>query len=156
MTRKLYIQSQRGFSLLEIMAVVIIMAILGTVAAVGISAQIRNARIKTTQTQISTLETAIGLFEMQCGFMPTQLDDLIQAPTSRKCKGYPKEGYLGKKAIPLDAWNKDFNFDASGSRSGLGYDIWSDGIDGEEGTSDDVTSWETEAGGDEDLDDDDL
>lgn len=145
---------QKGFSLLEIMAVVIIMAILGTVAAVGVVGQIEKSRLRTTKTQISVLESAISLFEMECGFTPTTLDDLIQAPTSRKCKGYPKAGYLKKKAVPQDAWNNDFSYDPSGSKSGMSYDIWSNGKDGDEGTGDDVTSWDAESGEDEDLDED--
>lgn len=133
----------RAFSLLEIMAVMILLALLGGTAVVTYNAQVKKGKIRAAATQISTFDQAISLFELECGFFPTSLDDLIQAPTARRCKGYPEGGYIKKKSIPTDPWNTDYNYDPSGSRSGFGYDLWSNGPDGEEGTDDDVTSWDS-------------
>ncbi len=139
----------KGFTLVEIMAVMILIAILAATGVVGINAQVKKGKIRATKTQIATFDQAISLFELECGFFPTSLDDLIQAPTARRCKGYPKGGYMKKKSIPADPWGSDYQYDSSGSRSGFGYDLWSLGPDAEDGTDDDVTSWESDSGQDE-------
>ena len=135
-----------GFSVLEIMAVMILLTLLGGTAAVTYNAQVKKGRIRAAKTQIATFDQAISLFELDCGFFPTALDDLIHAPTSRRCKGYPDGGYIKKKEIPQDPWSENYNYDANGSRSGFGYDLWSNGPDKEEGTEDDVTSWDSDSG----------
>lgn len=131
----------KGFSLVEIMAVMILLALLGTIAVGTYNTQVNKGKVRAAKANISSFDTQISLFELECGFLPTTLDDLITPPTSRTCKGYPAGGFLKKKEIPKDPWGNFFNYDPSGSRSGFGYDLWSNGPDGEEGTADDITSW---------------
>ncbi|MCB1198347.1 MAG: type II secretion system major pseudopilin GspG [Bdellovibrionota bacterium] len=133
----------KGFTLVEILAVMVLVALLAATAGVGINAQIQKGRVKAAVTQIASFDQAISLFELECGFFPTELNDLLQAPTARRCKGYPKQGFMKKKSIPVDPWQGEYNYDGAGSRSGFGYDLWSNGPDGEEGTDDDITNWET-------------
>lgn len=134
----------KGFTLVEILAVMVLVALLAGTAAVGIRAQVRRGQINATKTQIAAFDQAISLFELECSFLPSSLDDLVQKPAKR-CKGYPKEGYLKKKSVPLDPWKEEYNYDGNGSRSGFGYDLWSNGPDTEEGTSDDITNWESDS-----------
>jgi general secretion pathway protein G len=139
------VSRERGFSLIEIMAVVMIMGLLIGVVGVGVSSNVRKSRIEATKAQISSLEQAISMFHLECGFYPESIDALISAPTSgRTCKGYPPEGFLAKKELPEDAWNKPFNYTLPGAHNREGYDLSSSGPDAEDGTSDDITNWASE------------
>lgn len=136
---------ERGFSLVEIMAVVVIIGILATTVTVGINSRVKKARLEATKTQISSLEQAVSMFHLECGFFPESIVSLIQPPSSgRNCKGYPPEGFLGKKALPDDPWGLPYNYVRPGTHNAESYDLWSVGPDGEDGTSDDVTNWESE------------
>lgn len=135
-------KSTAGFSLIELIAVVLIMGLLVGGVAIGVNRQIRKAKVQSAKTQIATLSQAISIFEMECGFLPSSLDDLIQEPSGgRRCKGYPAEGFLEKKEIPEDPWGLAFNYAKPGRFNTSGFDLWSNGQDGEEGTSDDIANW---------------
>lgn len=134
-----------GFSILELVAAMIIMGLLAGTAAVGVVRYISKAKIQSTQTTISTLETAIKTFHLECGFYPGTLEELISTPTSRTCKGFPAEGFMDKKEVPLDAWSNSFNYAKPGTHNSSSFDLWSNGPDAEEGTSDDLTNWKSEA-----------
>jgi general secretion pathway protein G len=139
------VSRERGFSLIEIMAVVLIMGLLIGVVGVGVAARVKKARLEATKAQIASLEQAISMFHLECGFYPEALEALIAAPTSgRTCKGYPPEGFLQKKELPEDAWNKPFTYALPGAHNRDGYDLSSTGPDAEDGTSDDITNWASE------------
>lgn len=145
---KKMIRRNSAFTLVEILAVTILLAIMAGGAALGISANIKKGKIKTTQAQIATFGQAISLFEMECSGYPSSLEDLVKAPTT-KCKDFPKEGYLQKQEIPQDAWNNDYNYRKPGTHNPNSYDLWSSGPDGEDGSSDDITNWKSEAAAEE-------
>ncbi|MCB0327083.1 MAG: type II secretion system protein GspG [Bdellovibrionales bacterium] len=128
-----------GLTLVEIVAVTILLALIAGGAIVAISGQMKTARINTAKSQIGIIENSVSLFEVTCGFKPNAIADLENPPTSRRCKGYPEEGFL-EKGVPEDPWNMEYNFAKEGSK----VRIWSNGPDGEEGTSDDVRNWETD------------
>lgn len=142
---KRMIRRNSGFTLVEILAVTILIAVLAGGAALGISANIKRGKQRSTTAQIATFGQAISLFEMECGSYPSSLEDLVHSPSSSKCKDYPKEGYLSKQEVPQDPWNNDFNYRKPGSHNTSSYDIWSNGPDGEEGTGDDITNWKSES-----------
>lgn len=134
-----------GFSLIELIAASIILALLAGGAAIGITRWIKKAKVNAAKSEIATFEQAISLFQMECGFFPSDLDELVRAPSSgRTCKDYPEEGFLKKKEIPQDPWNATYNFTKPGLHNTGSYDLWSNGADGEEGTADDVTNWASE------------
>ena len=131
---------QRGFTLVELMAVILIIGLIAGTATIAVSKRIKKARIQSTITQISQFGQSIATFHMDCGFYPSSLDDLIREPTGgKKCRGYSP--ILNKKEIPQDPWKNDYNYQSPGIHAAESYDIWSNGPDGEEGTSDDITSW---------------
>jgi general secretion pathway protein G len=134
-------QNNKAFTIVEILAVTLLMAGLIGIAAVGITANVKKGKIRTAKAQIGTFEQAISLFELECSFYPSQLEDLVQNNSGQKCKDFPKEGFLRKQEIPQDPWNNDYNFQKPGSHNTSSYDLWSNGPNGEEGDSDDVTNW---------------
>ncbi len=133
--------NQGGFTLVELIAVIIILGLLGGVVTLGINKAVGKSRIQATRTQLSVLEQAISLFEMHCGFYPMSLDGLIQAPTGKRCKDYTPGGYLSKPSIPDDSWGNPFTYTNPGIHDPNSYDLWSNGPDQDEGTVDDITSW---------------
>ncbi len=145
--RKKYLKRKKkvhGFTLIELMAVVVILGMLVGITTVAIMPRIRKASINTAATQISQLEQTIQTFRLDCGFYPAALEDLVNAPSGRTCKGYPPEGYLSRKEIPLDPWKQPYNYATPGLHNTTGYDLWSNGPDEQEGTSDDITNWKAE------------
>ena len=134
-----------GFSIIELVAAMIIMGLLAGTAAIGVIGYVNRAKKQSTQTNISTIETAIKTFHLECGFYPGTLEELISATTSRTCKGFPTEGFMEKKEIPNDAWGNSFNYAKPGTHNSDSFDLWSNGPDAEEGTSDDLTNWKSEA-----------
>lgn len=140
-------KQNKGFSIIELVAAMIIMGLLAGVATVAVTGYVNQAKNKATATNIATLETAIKTFNLECGFFPASLDELIAAPTSRTCRGYPTEGFLEKREVPLDAWGNAFNYSRPGTHNTQSYDLWSNGKDAEEGTSDDITNWTSENAG---------
>ncbi|MCB0308403.1 MAG: type II secretion system major pseudopilin GspG [Bdellovibrionales bacterium] len=144
MRRKNRKKTNSGFSIIELVAAMIIMGLLAGVATVSVVGYVNRAKKQAAETNINTLETAIKTFQLECGFYPSTLEELISEPTSRTCRGFPPEGFLEKKEIPSDPWDKEFNYARPGTHNAHSYDLWSNGPDGEEGTSDDVTNWKSE------------
>lgn len=134
---------RKAFTIVEILAVTLLMAGLIGIAAVGITANVKKGKIRTAKAQIGTFEQAISLFELECSFYPSALEDLIQNNSGQKCKDFPKEGFLRKQEIPLDPWNNEYNYRKPGSHNTSSYDLWSNGPNGEEGDTDDITNWKS-------------
>jgi general secretion pathway protein G len=134
-----------GFTLVEIMVVVVIIGLLATVVAVNVSGQSEEARITTTRVQITNLENALELYHLNNGFYPTTeqgLAALMEKPTTAPVpNNYPRGGYINK--APIDAWRRDFVYRCPGAKGE--YDIMSygaDGAEGGEGANADISNWD--------------
>jgi general secretion pathway protein G len=136
-------QRRAGFTLIEIMAVVVIMGMLMTVLAVGISGQLDKARMSTARAQISRIEQALDFYQLDNARYPTSdqgLDALVTQPSSPpEPKFYTPGGYIKVDAL-LDPWGEPFQYRIPGSENPHAFDLWSTGPDGQEGT-DDITNW---------------
>ena len=132
-------QSERGFTLIEIMAVVLIMGMLVGVVGVGVFSKVDQARGTTTKAKISTLESALEFYRMDNSKYPPTLDGLLRAPAN--AKNFPKGGYVRKSKALLDAWDQPFQYLNPGSKNQHGVDISSPGADGVPGNDDDVNNW---------------
>jgi general secretion pathway protein G len=140
-----------GFTLIEIMAVVVIIGLLMGIVGTAIISNIKKARVTTTKTQMHALDQALGMYQMDNGRFPSTeqgLRALIEKPTGApEPYGWRPGGYLSKKELPKDAWNNAFQYAAPGEHNPDSYDLWSFGEDGQAGGADaaaDLGNWSTE------------
>ena len=137
----------KGFTLIEIMVVVVIIGLLVAIVSPRLMVQYEKAKVVQTSTQIRNLEQALNLFKLSCGFYPSTeqgLKALIEKPTvGRIPENYDEGGYLEKGRVPWDAWGNSFIYLCPGIQGD--YDIISlgrDGKEGGEGFDADIYSWE--------------
>jgi len=138
-------RKRSGFTLIEIMVVVVIIGLLSALVGPRLIGQSDEAKKKTTATQIAQLEQVLGLFHLDNGFYPTTnqgLEALVAKPdTQPEPLNYKKGGYM--KKVPKDAWGNQFIYECPGEHGD--FDIISYGSDGQEGGTDtaaDITNWE--------------
>ena len=137
-------RAESGFTLIEILVVVIIIAGLVTLVGPRILDRLGESREKQTIIEIANLESAVKLFKVDNGFYPeTQqgLLALIEIPSAgREPKNYAKNGYLESTRIPVDPWGNEFIY-VGPDQTGDGiYEIRSPGEDGILNTDDDISS----------------
>ena len=138
----------RGFTLIELMVVIVILGILAGLIIPRIMGRPEEAKQLKGKLQIESLETALNLYKLDNGGYPDTeqgLQALIEKPeTGRLPKKWRKGGYLEKGRLPKDPWGNDYVYVSPGSESGKGYDLESYGRDGRDGgTKDnaDIESW---------------
>ena len=125
----------RGFTLIEIMVVVVILAILGTLVAPQILGRIDEARVTKAKNDLRLYESALDLYRMDNFKYPTTdqgLDALVHKPNDPNLKNYRMEGYV--KQLQKDPWGHDYVYVAPGT-NGAPYDLLSLGADGQPGGS---------------------
>jgi general secretion pathway protein G len=137
-------RAQGGFTLIEIMVVLLIIAGLAYVVGTNVIPQLDKSKIEITKIQIVQLESGLKLFKVDNGFYPdTQqgLDALIVMPTTgREPRRYDSSGYLGGDQIPLDQWGNEYIYIGPDQTGGTTYEIISPGHDGVPQTEDDISS----------------
>jgi general secretion pathway protein G len=122
-----------GFTILEIMAVVIIIGTLAGIVAFNVFGKIEDAKIKATKASLKVLDDAVTLFKLDTGRFPTEeegLKALVEKPTD--VTTWSEGGYLKTKQVPKDAWGHDFVYHLN-PESGQPFEVMSYGSDGQEG-----------------------
>ena len=137
-----------GFTLIEIMVVLVIIGLLMGIVAPRFIHQEEIAKVKAAAIQIATLGTALDTFRLGVGRYPTTQEGL--AALNQRPSGLDRwDGpYLQKKDVPQDPWNRPYYYRSPGE-GGRPYDLYTygaDGAPGGEGDNRDVTSWEGNTG----------
>ena len=131
-------QVKRGFTLVEIMLVVVIIGILAALVIPKIAGNTERARVTAAQADINGgIKSALGQYEVDIGFYPKSLQDLLVQPGNAKNWHGP---YLDK--LPVDPWGNPYVYYFPGKHNPSGYDLLSVGPDQKEGTEDDVGNWQ--------------
>lgn len=120
---------RRAFSLLEITLVLVIIGLLIAGAAVSLRGTAKRAKIKTTETRLTTISNALGEYNLNENQYPTTLQDLVTAD------------YLEDKPLE-DSWGQDLIYSVPSVREGKDFDLISKGPDKQYNTADDINVWD--------------
>jgi general secretion pathway protein G len=137
---------ESGFTLIEIMVVLTIIAIMTALIAPQIMGRVEEARVTAAKQDIRTLETALDFFQMENFHYPTTdmgLEALVKKPEDPAIRNWRAGGYLKATTVPKDPWNNPYRYMQPGTKGGA-YDLYSLGADGEvggEGVDADIGSW---------------
>jgi general secretion pathway protein G len=135
-----------GFTLIEIMVVVVILGILAALVAPNVIRRIDDARVTKARQDIRAYETALNLYRMDNFRYPTTeqgLAALVTRPTDPNIRNWKEGGYID--GMKKDPWGYDYNYLAPGSHGD--YDLYTLGADGQpggEGQDADIGSWNIE------------
>jgi general secretion pathway protein G len=130
-----------GFTLIELMVVVIIIAALAGMVLPRLIPRTEEARAKIAKGDIAGIMTALKFYRLDNDRYPTTeegLVALISAPSSAKNWKGP---YLEKRSKPVDPWKREYQYKYPSAHSAVDFDVWSMGPD-EQAADDDVTNWE--------------
>ncbi len=139
--RKRRTEVERGFSLIELIVVLVILGLLATVVGPRVMDRLGKGKSEIAKLQIDQLEGALGLFRFDVGRYPTTnegLQGLIETAGVQNWSG----PYLDKRTLPKDPWGREYQYRAPGQYGD--FDLWSWGADGTQGGQDDnadVSSW---------------
>lgn len=146
MTKK---HNERGFTLIELMVVIVILGILAGLIIPRIMGRPDEARRAKARIQMEAIETSLKLYKLDNGNYPTTeqgLQALVEAPTIGTLpKNWRQGGYLERNKVPKDPWDNDYVYLCPGVHGE--FDLSSYGADGQpggEGKNKDINSWESD------------
>lgn len=120
-----------GFTLVELMVVIVIIGLLATVVAINVLPSQDRAMVGKARADISTLEQAVETYRLDNLTFPPSLDALVSAPAGlQNPERYRQGGYI--RRLPEDPWGNPYQYRAPG-QDGRAFDVWSFGADGREG-----------------------
>jgi len=141
--KKLNAVKQQGFTLIEIMVVVVILGILAAAVVPKIMSRPEQARIEKAKHDITSLESALNIYKLDNYQYPSTdqgLEALVQKPSgSPQPRNYKKGGYI--KKLNKDPWGQEYLYLSPGTHSDI--DIFSLGPDGQQ-SEDDIGNWNIE------------
>jgi len=135
---------ERGFTLIEIMVVVIIIGLLAAVIVPSVISKVDEARVVKAKQDIQSLETALTMFRLDNSKYPTTdqgLTALVQQPTDPSIRHWRQGGYLQR--VSKDPWGADYQYVFPGTH-GKDYDLYTLGADGQpggDGPNADIGNW---------------
>jgi general secretion pathway protein G len=136
-------RNSKGFSLIELLVVLVILGLLASVVAPQVMKHLGKAKSDSARLQIEDLGAALDLYSLELGDYPTTeegLKALIEQPENESNWNGP---YLKKKKIPTDPWNRDYQYVSPGEHGT--YDLFSLGKDNQAGgekENKDILSWQ--------------
>jgi general secretion pathway protein G len=139
--------NNHGFTLIEIMVVIVILALLAALVAPKIIGRTDDAKIADAKVQIRNIETSLKLYKLDNGIFPSTeqgLQSLVEKPSIGQIpNNWRKDGYLDSKSIPKDPWKNDYIYLSPGEHGD--YELCSygaDGVRGGEGNNADICNWD--------------
>ncbi len=136
--------SEKGFTLVELMVVIVIIGLLATLVALTVLPQLGKANGQKAKADIATLDSALELYRLNNLTYPATSDGLgalLSAPPSLTDPSrYQAGGYI--KKLPKDPWGRDYRYEYPGKHSS--YDIYTlgaDGVPGGTGENADIGNW---------------
>ena len=135
---------EQGFTLVELMVVIVIIGLLATIVALNVLPSGDTARVQKAKADIATIENGLELYRLQMSTYPTTsqgLQALVAAPAGADASRYQRGGYV--KKLPEDPWGRAYLYAAPGQHGEA--DVWSHGADGKEGGEGidaDIGSWQ--------------
>jgi general secretion pathway protein G len=139
--------SVRGFTLIEIMVVVVIIGLLAAVILPNVFGRVEQAKVTKAKSDIQGLETALTMYKLDNYKYPSTdlgIGALSQRPNDPTVRNWPEGGYI--KRISKDPWGNPYQYVFPGTR-GQEYDLYSFGADGQEGgegANADIGNWNLE------------
>ena len=134
-------KKQQGFTLLEVMVVIVILGILASMVVPNLMGSQERANMQKAVSDVTALETSLSLYKMDNYDYPTTeqgLDALVdQSDIEPEPRRFPEGGYI--KRLPKDPWGNDYLLLNPGEQGKM--DVFSTGPDGEAGTEDDIGNW---------------
>ncbi|MGF2734739.1 type II secretion system major pseudopilin GspG [Marinobacter sp. DUT-1] len=138
--------TQRGFTLIEIMVVMVILGLLVAIVAPNIMGRSDQAKVTIAETQLKNIQSALDLYRLDNSHYPSTqqgLEALVSKPSGSPEPGnWNPDGYL--KSVPEDPWGNQFQYVSPGTEGP--YDLYSYGADGQEGgdgDAADISVWKT-------------
>lgn len=142
--RRQYPRGASGFTLIELMLVMVILAVMAAIVLPKFTGRSQQAKVTAAKTQIAQIEVALDAFEIDISRYPTTAEGLralVERPASDATEW--QQPYL-KRDIPKDPWGSDYVYRYPGQYNENGYDLYSLGPDRKLGGDDDITNWSEE------------
>jgi general secretion pathway protein G len=130
---------RRGFTLMEILLVLAILVVLGSMVGVGYFKVQQGAMRNIAEGQIATLKSAVNMYTLHIGTPPNDLQSLLEAPPELSNPTKWQGPYLEESQLPLDPWNQDYQYEIIDAANGK-FRIWTNGPDMQPDTQDDVST----------------
>ena len=127
---------EQGFTLVELMVVIVIIGLLATIVALNVLPSGDQARVTRAKADLDTIQAGLDLYKLQNGRYPSTSEGLAVLVQG-------KGAYLKGSAVPQDPWGRDYLYASPGQHGEA--DVWSLGADGKEGgdeTNADIGSWQ--------------
>lgn len=146
-TRSARAAHRRGFTLLEILLVVGLLALLAAFAIPALTQSGETAKKRIAEAAIKsngTISQAIDLYKFECGKYPEELKYLFEKPSDEDAAKRWNGPYIKDLEGLTDPWTHAFQYASPGTHNEKGYDLWSMGPDGIDGNDDDIRNWKTD------------
>ena len=140
---KILYKLEKGFSLIEILVVLMIIGLLSTIVAINVMPSQERARIEKAKADIVILENALEMYKLEQYRYPSKEQGLSSLVVSNEREGSSSRGYI--KRLPNDPWGNPYQYNIPGEYAD--YELFSMGADGAvggQGNSSDIGNWESD------------